>query len=170
MAVMDILTVKVKNSYDSSYIRNAKVAINIISPSGANPSHLESYTTSQGASFRFDPNSGPSLINITVTYEGVTVRVRNQIIEWTYDTNLDARTASLEIMLDYKPTTSDKNLTITIHTRTDGELEKFKLEKPQYIKLYYYQGGEDNPLKTIYTITETLPYVGGVTTTTIKRP
>lgn len=170
MAVMDILTVKVKNSYDSSYIRNAKVAIDIVSPSGANPSHLESYTTSQGASFRFNPNSGPSLINITVTYEGVTVRVRNQIIEWTYDTNLDARTASLEIMLDYKPTTSDKNLTITIHTRTDGELEKFKLEKPQYIKLYYYQGGEDNPLKTIYTITETLPYVGGVTTTTIKRP
>lgn len=170
MAVMDILTVKVKNSYDSSYIRNAKVAIDIISPSGANPSHLESYTTSQGVPFRFQANSGPSLINITATYEGVTVRVRNQIIEWTYDADADARIASLELLLNYKPTTSNKNLTILITTRTDGELEKFKLEKPQYIKLYYYQGGEDNPLKTIYTITETLPYVGGVTTTTIKRP
>lgn len=171
MAVMDILTVKVKNSYDSSYIRDAKVAIDIVSPSGANPSHLELYTTSQGAPFRFQANSGPSLINITATYEGVTVNARNQSIKWTNDTTgQDVRTASLEVLLAYEHTTSNENLTITITTRTDGELEKFKLEKPQYIKLYYYQGGEDNPLKTIYTITETLPYVGGVTTTTIKRP
>lgn len=168
---MDILTVKVKNSYDSSYIRDAKVAIDIVSPSGANPSHLELYTTSQGAPFRFQANSGPSLINITATYEGVTVNARNQSIKWTNDTTgQDVRTASLEVLLAYEHTTSNENLTITITTRTDGELEKFKLEKPQYIKLYYYQGGEDNPLKTIYTITETLPYVGGVTTTTIKRP
>ena len=46
MAVMDILTVKVKNSYDSSYIRDAKVAIDIVDPPGANPSRYESYTTS----------------------------------------------------------------------------------------------------------------------------
>lgn len=170
MAVMDILTVKVKNSYDSSYIRGAKVAIDIVSPSDANPSHYESTTISSGAPFRFESNSGPSLINITATYEGVTVRVRNQLIQWTYDTNLDARTASLEVLLAYKPTTSDNNLTITIYTLTDGDLEALKVEKPQYIKLYYYKNWEDNPLKTIYTITETLPYVDGVTTTTIKRP
>ena len=171
MAVMDILTVKVKNSYDSSYIRDAKVAIDIVSPSGANPSHYESYTTSQGAPFRFQANSGPSSINITATYEGVTANAKNQSIIWSNDTTgQDARTASLEVLLYYKPTTSDKNLTIIINTLTDGELETLKLEKPQYIKLYYYKGWEDNPLKTIYTITETLPYVDGVTTMTIKRP
>ena len=171
MAVMDILTVKVKNSYDSSYIRDAKVAIDIVSPSGANPSHYESYTTSQGAPFRFQANSGPSSINITATYEGVTANAKNQSIIWSNDTTgQDARTASLEVLLYYKPTTSDKNLTIIINTLTDGELETLKLEKPQYIKLYYYKGWEDNPLKTIYTITETLPYVDGITTTTIKRP
>ena len=168
---MDILTVKVKNSYDSSYIRDAKVAIDIVSPSGANPSHYESYTTSQGAPFRFQANSGPSSINITATYEGVTANAKNQSIIWSNDTTgQDARTASLEVLLYYKPTTSDKNLTIIINTLTDGELETLKLEKPQYIKLYYYKGWEDNPLKTIYTITETLPYVDGVTTMTIKRP
>ena len=171
MAVMDILTVKVKNSYDSSYIRDAKVAIDIVSPSGANPSHYESYTTSQGAPFRFQANSGPSSINITATYEGVTANAKNQSIIWSNDTTgQDARTASLEVLLYYKPTTSDKNLTIIINTLTDGELETLKFEKPQYIKLYYYKGWEDNPLKTIYTITETLPYVDGVTTMTIKRP
>lgn len=171
MAVMDILTVKVKNSYDSSYIRGAKVAIDIISPSGANPSHYESYTASQGAPFRFQANSGPSSVNITVTYENKTVTAKNQSIHWSADiTGQDARTASLEVMLYYKPTTSDKNLTITIFTPTAAELETLKLEKPQYIKLYYYKNREDNPLKTIYTITETLPYVNGVTTTTIKRP
>lgn len=171
MAVMDILTVKVKNSYDSTYISGAKVAIDIVSPSGANPSHLESYTTSQGASFRFELNSGPSSINIAATYKGILGGARNKSIKWTNDiTGQDARTASLEVELYYKPTTSDKNLTITINTLTDGELEAFKLKKPQYIKLYYYQNLEDNPLKTIYTITETLPYVAGVTTTTIKRP
>lgn len=171
MAVMDILTVKVKNLYDSSYIIGAKVAIDIVSPSGANPSHYESYTTSQGAPFRFEGNSGPSSINITATYEGVSSRAKNQSIIWTNDTTgQNARTASLEVLLAYKHTTSDKNLTIIINTLTDGELETLKLEKPQYIKLYYYKGWEDNPLKTIYTITETLPYVDGVTTTTIKRP
>lgn len=173
MAVMDILTVKVKNSYDSSYIRDAKVAIDIVSPSGANPSHLESYTTSQGAPFRFQGDSGPSSINITATYEGVTANAKNQSITWTNDTNSDGqniRTASLEVLLAYKHTTSNENLTITITTPTDGELETVKVEKPQYIKLYYYKGWEDNPLKTIYTITETLPYVAGVTTITIKRP
>lgn len=81
MAVMDILTVKVKNSYDSSYIRGAKVAIDIVSPSGANPSHYESTTDSSGAHFRFQANSGPSLINITATYEGVTVNAKNQSIK-----------------------------------------------------------------------------------------
>lgn len=171
MAVMDILTVKVKNSYDSSYIRDAKVAIDIVSPSGANPSHLESYTTSQGAPFRFQANSGPSLINITATYEGVTANAKNQSIIWTNDTTgQNARTASLEVLLAYEHTTSNENLTITIYTPTNEELETVKLEKPQYIKLYYYKGWEDNPLKTIYTITETLPYVDGETTTTIKRP
>lgn len=171
MAVMDILTVKVKNSYDSSYISGAKVAIDIVSPSGANPSHYESTTTREGAPFRFQKDSGPSSVNITATYEGVTVNAKKQSIKWTNDTTgQDARTASLEVMLYYKPTTSDKNLTITINTLTDGELETLKLEKPQYIKLYYYKNREDNPLKTIYTITETLPYVDGVTTTTIKRP
>ena len=171
MAVMDILTVKVKNSYNSSYIRDAKVAIDIVSPSGANPSHLESYTTSQGAPFRFQANSGPSLINITATYEGVTANAKNQSIIWTNDTTgQDARTASLEVLLAYEHTTSNENLTITITTPTNEELETVKLEKPQYIKLYYYKGWEDSPLKTIYTITETLPYVAGKTTTTIKRP
>lgn len=172
MAIMDVLTVKVKNSYDSSYISGAKVEIAIVDPPGANPSHYESYTTSQGASFRFQGNSGPSSINIAATYEGVLGGKRNQSIKWTNDntTGQDIRIASLEVLLDYKPTTSDKNLTITINTLTDGELEAFKLEKPQYIKLYYYKGWEDNPLKTIYTITEALPYVDGITTTTIKRP
>lgn len=142
MAVMDILTVKVKNSYDSSYIRDAKVAIDIVSPSGANPSHLESYTTSQGAPFRFQANSGPSLINITATYEGVTANAKNQSIKWTNDdtTGEDVRTAALEVLLAYKHTTSNENLTITITTPTDGELETVKVEKPQYIKLYYYKG------------------------------
>ena len=141
MAVMDILTVKVKNQYDSSYIRDAKVAIDIVSPSGANPSHYESYTTSQGAPFRFQANSGPSSINITATYEGVTANAKNQSIIWSNDTTgQDARTASLEVLLYYKPTTSDKNLTIIINTLTDGELETLKFEKPQYIKLYYYKG------------------------------
>ena len=168
MAVMDVLTIKVKNSYDSSYIRDAKVAIDIVSPSGANPSHLESYTTSQGAPFRFQANSGPSLINITATYEGVISGARNQSIKWTNDdtTGQDIRTASLEVLLAYKPTTSNKNLKILITTPP----VPVELEKPQYIKLYYYKNLEDNPLKTIYTITETLPYVDGVTTTTIKRP
>lgn len=81
MAVMDILTVKVKNSYDSSYISGAKVAIDIISPSDANPSHYELHTTSQGASFRFEPNSSPSLINITATYEGILGGARNKSIK-----------------------------------------------------------------------------------------
>lgn len=81
MAVMDILTVKVKNSYDSTYISGAKVAIDIVSPSGANPSHLESYTTSQGASFRFELNSGPSSINIAATYKGILGGARNKSIK-----------------------------------------------------------------------------------------
>lgn len=173
MAVMDILTVKVKNSYDSSYINGAKVAIDIVSPSGAYPSHYDAITASSGAPFRFQGDSGPSSINITATYNGVTATSKNQSITWTNDTNSDGqniRTASLEVLLYYKHTTSDQNLTITIYTPTDGDLEALKLEKPQYIKLYYYQSWEDNPLKTIYTITETLPYVDGVTTTTIKRP
>lgn len=173
MAVMDILTVKVKNSYDSKYINGAKVAIDIVSPSGANPSHYEAITASQGAPFRFQGDSGPSSINITATYEGVTANAKNQSITWTNDTNSDGqniRTASLEVLLYYKHTTSNENLTITIYTPTDGDLEALKLEKPQYIKLYYYKGWEDNPLKTIYTITETLPYIDGITTTTIKRP
>lgn len=137
MAVMDILTVKVKNSYDSSYIRDAKVVIDIVSPSGANPSHLESYTTSQGAPFRFQANSGPSLINITATYEGVTANAKNQSIIWTNDTTgQDVRTASLEVLLAYEHTTSNENLTITITT----PLVMAELEKPQYIKLYYYKG------------------------------
>ena len=173
MAVMDILTVKVKNSYDSTYINGAKVAIDIVSPSGANPSHYESVTMSSGAPFRFQGNSGPSSINITATYNGVTATSKNQSITWTNVTNPDGqniRTASLEVLLYYKHTTSNQNLTITIYTPTDGDLEALKVEKPQYIKLYYYKNLEDNPLKTIYTITETLPYVDGVTTTTIKRP
>lgn len=167
MAVMDILTVKVKNSYDSSYIRDAKVAIDIVSPSGANPSHLESYTTSQGAPFRFQANSGPSLINITATYEGILGGARNKSIKWTNDTTgQDVRTASLEVELYYKPTTTTNDLTITITTPRVME----ELEKPQYIKLYYYKNDDTKSLKTIYTITETLPYVAGITTTTIKRP
>ena len=167
MAVMDILTVKVKNSYDSSYINGAKVAIDIVSPSGANPSHLESYTTSQGAPFRFQANSGPSLINITATYEGVTANAKNQSIIWTNDTTgQNARTASLEVLLAYEHTTSNENLTITITTLP----VTVELEKPQYIKLYYYKNDDTKSLKTIYTITETLPYVAGKTTTTIKRP
>lgn len=173
MAVMDILTVKVKNSYDSSYINGAKVAIDIISPSDANSSHRESTTASFGAPFRFEANSGPSLINITATYKGVTATSKNQSITWTNDTNSDGqniRTASLEVLLYYEHTTSNENLTITIYTPTDAELETIKLEKPQYIKLYYYKNDDTKPLKTIYTITETLPYVAGETTTTIKRP
>lgn len=168
MAVMDVLTVRVKNSYNSLYINGAKVTIEIVSPSDANPSHYESYTTLQGASFRFEPNSGPSSINILATYEGVIGGKRNQSIKWTNDntTGQDIRTASLEVELYYKPTTETENLTITINTPPIPGW----LEKPQYIKLYYYKGGENNPLKTIYTITETLPYVDGVTTTTIERP
>ena len=158
MAVMDILTVKVKNSYDSSYISGAKVAIDIISPSGANPSHRESRTDSSGAHFRFDSYSGPSLINITVTYEGVTVRVRKQIIEWTNDTDLNARTASLELLLDYKPTTTTEDLTINVATLLESTHNAIKIEKPQYITLCYYKTIFVDPLKTIYTITETLPY------------
>ena len=80
MAVMDILTVKVKNSYDSSYIRDAKVAIDIVDPPGANPSRYESYTTSQGAPFRFQGNSGPSSVNITAIYENKRVIAKNQSI------------------------------------------------------------------------------------------
>lgn len=80
MAVMDTLIVKVKNSYDSSYIRDAKVAIDIVSPSGANPSHYESYTTSQGAPFRFQGDSGPSSVNITAIYENKRVIAKNQSI------------------------------------------------------------------------------------------
>lgn len=169
MAVMDILTVKVKNSYDSSYISGAKVEIDIVSPSGANPSHYEATTTSQGALFRFQ--EGPSSVNITARYENKAVTAKNQSIKWTNDTTgQDARTASLEVMLYYKPTTVTHMLTITINTLTDGELEALKLEKPQYIKLYYYRNNDTKPLKTIYTITETLPYVDGVTTITTKRP
>lgn len=159
MAVMDILTVKVKNSYDSSYIRDAKVAIDIVSPSGANPSHLESYTTSQGAPFRFQANSGPSLINITATYEGVTVNARNKSIKWTNDTTgQDARTASLEVLLAYKPTTTTNDLTINVATLLEATHNAIKIEKPQYITLCYYKTTFVDPLKTIYTITETLPY------------
>ena len=171
MAVMDILTVKVKNSYDSSYISGATVAIDIVSPSGANPSHREATTASFGAPFRFQANSGPSLVNITVTYENKTVTAKNRSIKWSADiTGQDARTASLEVLLHYGPAETTKMLTITINTLTDGELETLKFEKPQYIKLYYYRNSDTKPLKTIYTITETLPYVDGVTTTTIKRP
>ena len=158
MAVMDILTVKVKNSYDSSYISGATVAIDIVSPSGANPSHRESRTDSSGAHFRFDVYSGPSLINITATYEGVTVGVRKQIIEWTNDTDLDARTASLELLLDYKPTTTTNDLTINVATLLESTHNAIKIEKPQYITLCYYKTTFVDPLKTIYTITETLPY------------
>lgn len=79
MAVMDILTVKVKNSYDSSYIRDAKVEIDIVDPPGANPSHLESTTASFGALFRFE--SGPSSVNITATYKNKTVTVKNRSIK-----------------------------------------------------------------------------------------
>ena len=168
MAVMDTLTVKVKNSYDSSYIIGAEVVIDIVDPPGANPSRYESYTTSQGAPFRFQGDSGPSSVNITAIYENKRVIAKNQSIVWTNDTNTgqDVRTATLEVMLYYKPTTTTENLTITIITPLVME----ELEKPQYIKLYYYKGWEDNPLKTIYTITETLPYADGVTTMTIKRP
>lgn len=118
MAVMDVLTVRVKNSYNSLYINGAKVTIEIVSPSDANPSHYESYTTLQGASFRFEPNSGPSSINILATYEGVIGGKRNQSIKWTNDntTGQDIRTASLEVELYYKPTTETENLTITINT------------------------------------------------------
>lgn len=76
---MDILTVKVKNSYNSSYIRDAKVEIDIVDPSGANPSHYESTTASFGALFRFE--SGPSIVNITATYNGVTTSVKNRSIK-----------------------------------------------------------------------------------------
>ena len=78
---MDVLTVKVKNLYDSSYIRGANVAIDIVSPSDANPSHYEATTVSFGAPFRFQGNSGPSLINITATYEGVTTHAKNRSIK-----------------------------------------------------------------------------------------
>ena len=69
-------------------------------------------------------------------------------------------------MLYYKPTATTGNLTITIITPLVME----ELEKPQYIKLYYYKNDDTKTLKTIYTITETLRYVAGGTTTTIKRP
>lgn len=169
MAVMDILTVKVKNSYDSKYINGAKVEIDIVDPPGANPSHYESYTTaSEGAPFRFQGDFGPSSITIMASYDGVYKTAKNRIIEWSNDTTTGQviRKASLEILLYYKPTTSDENLTITIFTSP----LTIEIEKPQYIKLYYYKNFEDNPLKTIYTITETLPYVDDTTTTTIKRP
>lgn len=159
MAVMDILTVKVKNSYDSSYISGAKVAIDIVSPSGANPSHYEATTTSSGAPFRFQTGSGPSSVNITATYEGVTGSEQKRSIKWTNDTSgSDARIATLEVMLYYKPTTTTNNLTINVTTLTESMHNAAKLEKPQYIKLYYYKNNDTNPLKTIYTITETLPY------------
>ena len=172
MAVMDILTVKVKNSYDSTYISGAKVAIDIVSPSGANPSHYEATTASFGAPFRFQANSGPSLVNITVTYENTPVTANNQSINWSaHITGQAARTASLEVLLYYKPTTTTENLTITIFNLLDGiDSTTVEIEKPQYIKLYYYKNDDTKSLKTIYTITETLPYVAGVTTTTIKRP
>ena len=74
-------------------------------------------------------------------------------------------------MLYYKPTTTTENLTITIFYLLDGiDSKTVELEKPQYIKLYYYKNDDTKSLKTIYTITETLPYVAGKTTTTIKRP
>ena len=160
MAVMDILTVKVKNSYDSSYIRDAKVAIDIVSPSGANPSHYESYTTSQGATFRFQGDSGPSSINITATYENKRVIAKNQSIVWINDTTTgqDARIASLEVMLYYKPTTTTNDLTINVATLPESVHNAIKIEKPQYITLCYYKTTFVDPLKTIYTITETLPY------------
>ena len=159
MAVMDILTVKVKNSYDSSYIRDAKVAIDIVSPSGANPSHLESYTTSQGAPFRFQANSGPSLVNITATYNGIIGGARNKSIHWSADiTGQDARTASLEVELYYKPTTTTEDLIINVATLLESTHNAVKIEKPQYITLCYYKTTFVDPLKTIYTITETLPY------------
>ena len=168
MAVMDTLIVKVKNSYDSSYIIGAEVVIDIVDPPGANPSRYESYTTSQGAPFRFQGDSGPSSVNITAIYENKRVIAKNQSIVWTNDTTTgqDVRTASLEVMLYYKPTTTTENLTITIITPLVME----ELEKPQYIKLYYYKNDDTKSLKTIYTITETLPYVAGGKTTTIKRP
>ena len=168
MAVMDTLIVKVKNSYDSSYISGAEVVIDIVDPPGANPSRYESYTTSQGAPFRFQGDSGPSSVNITAIYENKRVIAKNQSIVWTNDTTTgqDVRTASLEVMLYYKPTTTNENLTITIITPLVME----ELEKPQYIKLYYYKNDDTKSLKTIYTITETLRYVAGGTTTTIKRP
>ena len=80
MAVMDILTVKVKNSYDSKYISGAKVEIDIVSPSGANPSHYESVTMSSGAPFRFQGDSGPSSITIMASYNGVYKTAKNQSI------------------------------------------------------------------------------------------
>ena len=168
MAVMDTLIVKVKNSYDSSYIIGAEVVIDIVDPPGANPSRYESYTTSQGAPFRFQGDSGPSSVNITAIYENKRVIAKNQSIVWTNDTTTgqDVRTATLEVMLYYKPTTTTENLTITIITPLVME----ELEKPQYIKLYYYKNDDTKSLKTIYTITETLRYVAGGTTTTIKRP
>ena len=168
MAVMDTLIVKVKNSYDSSYIIGAEVVIDIVDPPGANPSRYESYTTSQGAPFRFQGDSGPSSVNITAIYENKRVIAKNQSIVWTNDTTTgqDVRTASLEVMLYYKPTATTENLTITIITPLVME----ELEKPQYIKLYYYKNDDTKSLKTIYTITETLRYVAGGTTTTIKRP
>ena len=160
MAVMDILTVKVKNSYDSSYISGAKVAIDIVSPSGANPSHYESYTTSQGGTFRFQGDSGPSSVNIIATYNGVSSRAKNQSIVWINDTitGQDARTASLEVMLYYKPTTTTNDLTINVATLPESVHNAIKIEKPQYITLCYYKTTFVDPLKTIYTITETLPY------------
>ena len=159
MAVMDILTVKVKNSYDSSYIIDAKVAIDIVSPSGANPSHYESYTTSQGAPFRFQANSGPSSVNITATYKGILGGARNKSIHWSADiTGQDVRTASLEVELYYKPTTTTNDLTINVATLLKSTHNTIKIEKPQYITLCYYKTTFVDSLKTIYTITETLPY------------
>lgn len=157
MAVMDILTVKVKNSYDSRYISGAKVAIDIVSPSGANPSHYESTTVSSGAPFRFQANSGPSSINITATYEGASVRAKNQSVTWV-DTGQDSRTATLEVMLYYKPAETTENLTINVATLLESTHNAVKIEKPQYITLCYYKTTFVDPLKTIYTITETLPY------------
>ena len=161
---MDILTVKVKNSYDSSYISDAKVEIDIVDPPGANPSHYESYTTSQGAPFRFQANSGPSSVNITATYNGIFGGARNKSIHWTVDTTgQDVRTASLEVELYYKPAETTEDLTIIINTPPLIA----ELEKPKYIKLYYYKNNDTKSLKTIYTITETLQYGKNII---IKRP
>lgn len=157
MAITDLLIVKVKNSYNSSYINRAKVRIDIVDPSEANPSYYEANTTSQGASFRFQGDSGPSSVNITATYKGVSSRAKNQSIVWIHDTTTgeDIRTATLEVMLYYKPT---EDLMINVATLLESTHNAEKIEKPQYITLCYYKKTLVDQLKTIYTITETLPY------------